>query len=45
MHHVMSRRDEQMGAAMGAIGHQFNRLAADKAAKATAAAEPAGAGQ
>jgi limonene 1,2-monooxygenase len=39
---VMAKRDEQMGAAMGAIGDQFNRLAADRAAKA---AEPAGTGQ
>ncbi len=34
MEHVMAHRPEQIGAAMGAIGDQFKRLAADRAAKA-----------
>jgi limonene 1,2-monooxygenase len=32
---VMAARDEQMGAAMGAIGDQFQRQAAEKAAAAS----------
>jgi len=31
----MAGRDEQMGAAMGAIGEQFQRQAAEKAAAGT----------
>ena len=36
MEAVKAGRDEQIGAAMGAIGDQFQRLAADRAAKAEA---------